>query len=188
MSQNRNQVNSTTKAVVEENPNKKSPAHIPQIHPTSMVKSQNDDASRETREEAVLLVKGGQPIPLPPPQLAGNSKTITQLQADLGAALTKITKLEELTVQLQKSLKQQAELISSHTTQIARLYNNMDYRIQGKILPRILDMEEYLQQLKKSESKVITTAPPLDQESPKTTIEIWGSKILNQAKIHEEID
>ena len=44
----------------------------------------------------------------------------------------------------------------------------MDYRIQGKILPRILDMEEYLQQLKKLESKVITTAPPLDQDSPKT--------------------
>ena len=162
-----NQVNSTTKDVVEENPNKKSPAHIPQIHPTSMVKSQNDDASRETREEAVLLVQGGQPTPLPPPQLAGNSKTITQLQTDLGAALTQITKLEELTVQLQKSLKQQAELISSNTTQIARLYNNMDYRIQGKILPRILDMEEYLQQLKKSESKVITTAPPWIRTAPK---------------------
>ena len=54
-----NQVNSTTKDVVEENPNKKSPAHIPQIPPTSIVKSQNDDARRETREEAALLVQGG---------------------------------------------------------------------------------------------------------------------------------
>ena len=132
LSENKNQVN----------PNTKSPAHIPQIPPTSIVKSQNDDARRVTREEAALLVQGGQPTPLPPPQLAGDSKTITQLQTDLGEALTQITKLEELTVQLQKSLKLQAEIISSNTTQIARLYNNMDYRIQGKILPRILDMEE----------------------------------------------
>ena len=60
--------------MVEENPNKKSPAHIPQIHPTSIVKSQNDDASREKREEAVLLVQGGQPTPLPPPQLVVTPK------------------------------------------------------------------------------------------------------------------
>ena len=132
------------------NQNTKSPAHVPQVPPASVVGSQNDDARRETGEEAALLVQGGRPTPLPPPQLAGDSKTITQLQTDLGEALTQITKLEELTVQLQKSLKQQAEIISSNTTQIARLYNNMDYRIQGNILPRILDMEEYLQNLKKN--------------------------------------
>ena len=43
------------------------PAHISQIPPTSVVKSQNarDDARRETREEAALLVQGGESTPPP---------------------------------------------------------------------------------------------------------------------------
>ena len=133
------------------------------------MKSQNarDDARRETKVEAALLVQGGESTPLPPPQLTGDSKTIIQLRKDLGEAHTQITKLEEVTVQLQESLKKQSERISSNTTQIARLYNSMDYRIQGKIMPRILDVEEYLQKLTELESKVITTAP-LDQDSLNT--------------------
>ena len=46
----------------------------------------------------------------------------------------------------------------------------MEYRIQGKILPRILDMEEYLQKLTELESKVITTAT-LDQDSLNTKLQ-----------------
>ena len=45
----------------------------------------------------------------------------------------------------------------------------MDYRIQGKILPRILDMEENLQKLTELESKV-TTALTLDQGSLHTKL------------------
>ena len=128
--------------------------NVPQILPVSIVKSQNDDARKVTRKEAVLVVQG-EPTSLQPPQLPGDSKTISQLQTDLGEALTQITRLENLTVQLQKSLKLQAEIISSNTTQIARLFNNMDYRIQGKILPRILDIEEYLQKFKQAEAEVV---------------------------------
>ena len=156
--------------------------NVPQILPVSIVKSQNDDARKVTRKEAVLVVQG-EPTSLQPPQLPGDSKTISQLQTDLGEALTQITRLENLTAQLQKSLKLQAEIISSNTTQIARLFNNMDYRIQGRILPRILDIEEYLQKFKQAEAEVVPSLssvevgfevgvdycpPPWDQDSPKT--------------------
>ena len=157
--------------------------NVPQILPVSIVKSQNDDARKVTRKEAVLVVQG-EPTSLQPPQLPGDSKTISQLQTDLGEALTQITRLENLTAQLQKSLKLQAEIISSNTTQIARLFNNMDYRIQGRILPRILDIEEYLQKFKQAEAEVVPSLssvevgfevgvdycppPPPDQDSPKT--------------------
>ena len=49
--------------------------NIPQIPPASIVKSQNDDARKVTRKEAVLLVQG-EPTSLQPPQLPGDSKTI----------------------------------------------------------------------------------------------------------------
>ena len=146
------------------------------------MKSQNDDGRKVTRKEAVHLVQG-EPTSLQPPQLPGDSKTISQLQTDLGEALKQITRLENLTGQLQKSLKLQAEIISSNTKQIARLFNNMDYRIQGKILPRILDIEEYLQKFKQAEAEVVPSLSsvevgfevgvdncpsPWDQDSPKT--------------------
>ena len=35
-------------------------AHVPQVPPASVVGSQNDDARRETGEEAALLVQGVQ--------------------------------------------------------------------------------------------------------------------------------
>ena len=171
----------TAPPVTGKNTSPENNQNIPQIPPASIVKSQNDDARRVTREDAVPLIQG-EPTPLQPPQLAGDSKTISQLQTDLGEALTQITKLENLTVQLQKSLKLQAEIISSNTTQIARLYNNMDYRIQGKILPRILDMEQYLQKLKKTR-KYYCPPPGSGQLQNNLTIEIGGPKNFNQAKI-----
>ena len=165
--------------------------------PASIVKSQNDDARKVTRKEAVLVVQG-EPTSLQPPQLPGDSKTISQLQTDLGEALKQITRLENLTGQLQKSLKLQAEIISSNTTQIARLFNNMDYRIQGKILPRILDIEEYLQKFKQAEAEVVPSLssvevgfevgvdncpPPLGSGQPQNTIEIGGPKFSTRPKI-----
>jgi len=170
--------------------------NVPQIPPVSIVKSQNDDAKKVTRKEAVLLVQG-EPTSLQPPQLPGDSKTRSQLQTDLGAALTQITQLETLTAQLQKSLKLQADIISSNTKQIARLFNNMDYNIQGKILPRILDIEEYLQKFKQAEAEVVPSLssvevgfevgvdncpPPGIRTAPKHHRN-WGSKMFNQAKI-----
>ena len=170
--------------------------NVPQIPPVSIVKFQNDDAKKVTRKEAVLLVQG-EPTSLQPPQLPGDSKTRSQLQTDLGAALTQITQLETLTAQLQKSLKLQADIISSNTKQIARLFNNMDYNIQGKILPRILDIEEYLQKFKQAEAEVVPSLssvevgfevgvdncpPPGIRTAPKHHRN-WGSKIFNKAKI-----
>ena len=72
----------------------------------------------------------------------------------------------------------------------------MDYRIQGKILPRILDMEEYLQKFKQAEAEVVPSSssvevglevgvdycPPWIRTAPKH-YRNWRSKILNQAKI-----
>ena len=150
----------TTPPVTGKNTPPENNQNIPQIPTACIVKSQNDDGRKVTRKEAVHLVQG-EPTSLQPPQLPGDSKTISQL-TDLGEALTQIAKLEKLTVHLQKSLKLQAEIISSNTTQIARLYNNMDYRIQGKILPRILDMEEYLQKFKQAEAEVVPSSSSVE--------------------------
>ena len=72
----------------------------------------------------------------------------------------------------------------------------MDYRIQGKILPRILDIEEYMQKFKQAEAEVVPSlssvevgfevgvdyCPPLGSGQPQNTIKLGGPKFSTRPK------